>query len=68
MEETKKKSISKSIIRPVAIAFIVIALAIFISSIFLTFSLREVYLAATSDSSFKDHKKEYKALGGNTTN
>ncbi len=68
MEETNKKSISKSIIRPVAIAFIVIALAISISSIFLTFSLREVYLANSSDSSFKDHKKEYKALGGNTTN
>lgn len=68
MEEINKKSISKSIIKPIATVFIVIAIAIAIASVFLTFSLREVYLADTSDSSFKDHKKEYKALGGNTTN
>ena len=41
---------------------ITIILIFILTSVILVFSLREVYLADTSDSAFKDHKKDYEEL------
>lgn len=60
----KQKKITLSIMRSTAKAFIIIALLLSLSSVFFTFSLREVYMNDTSDKSFKDHKEEYEELKG----
>ena len=61
----KEKNIGTTVLKSVARTFIIIALVIALSSVFLTFSLREIYMNDTSDKSFKDHKDEYEELKGN---
>ena len=64
MEETNKNDIKPniSIIKSTLKTFMIIGLVIALSTIFLTFSLREVCMNDSSDSSLKDYKKEFKQL------